>query len=71
MDKQKKSLICMYVDDFCGIKEESFNFYIERRYTIKKGRISRKHDEEIKGLPNDFWGDNVSAVTLLIGECVF
>lgn len=68
MDKQKKSLICMYVDDFCGIKEESFNFYIERRYTIKKGRISRKHDEEIKGLPNDFWGDNVSAVTLLIGE---
>lgn len=68
MDKQKKSLLCMYVDDFCGIKEESFNFYIERRYTISEGKISRKSDEEIKDFPKDFWGDNVSAVTLLIGE---
>lgn len=68
MDKQKKSLLYMYVDDFCGIKKESFNFYIERRYTIKEDKISRKSDEEIKGFPNDFWGDNVSAVTLLIGE---
>lgn len=58
----------MYVDDFCGIKEESFNFYIERRYTIRKGKISRKRDEEIIDFPTDFWGDNVSAVTLLIGE---
>ena len=68
MDKKRKTLLCMYVDDFCGIKKESFNFYMERRYTIKKGKISRKSDEEIKGLPIDFWGDNVSAVTLLIGE---
>ncbi len=68
MDNQKKLLLCMYVDDFCGIIEESFNFYIERRYTIKTGKISRKSDEEIRGFPNDFWGDNVSAVTLLIGE---
>ena len=58
----------MYVDDFCGIKEESFNFHIERRYTIKKGKISRKRDEEIIDFPTDFWGDNVSAVTLFIGE---
>ena len=68
MDKQNKSLLCMYVDDFCGIKEESFNFHIERRYTIRKGKISRKRDEEIIDFPTDFWGDNVSAVTLLIGE---
>lgn len=68
MDKYNKSLLCMYVDDFCGIKEESFNFYIERRYTIRKGKISRKRDEEIIDFPTDFWGDNVSAVTLLIGE---
>ncbi len=68
MNKQKKSLLCMYVDDFCGIKEESFNFCIERRYTIREGKISRKSDEEIKDIPKDFWGDNVSAVTLLIGE---
>lgn len=73
MDKQKKTLLCMYVDDFCGIKGESFNFYIERRYSIEKGRISRKSDEEIEGFPKYFWGingskTNVSAVTLLIGE---
>lgn len=68
MDKQRKTLLCMYVDDFCGIKKENFNFYIKRRYTINKGKISRKSDEEIKDLPNDFWGNNVSAVTLLIGE---
>lgn len=65
---KKKVLRCMYVDDFCGIKEESFNFSIERRYIIKKGKIDRKSDEEIKDFPKDFWGDNVSAVTLLIGE---
>ncbi len=68
MDKQNKSLLCMYVDDFCGIKKESFNFHIERRYTIRKDKISRKRDEEIIDFPTDFWGDNVSAVTLLIGE---
>lgn len=68
MDKQKKSLLCMYVDDFCGINKESFNFNIERRYTIKESKISRKSDEEIEDFPKDFWGDNVSAVTLLIGE---
>ncbi len=68
MDKQRKTLLCMYVDDFCGIKKESFNFFMERRYMIKRGKISRKSDEELKGLPTHFWGDNVSAVTLLIGE---
>lgn len=68
MDRQKKVLLCMYIDDFCGFKEESFNFYIERRYTFEEGRISRKNDEEIKNFPNNFWGNNVSAVTLLIGE---
>lgn len=68
MAKQKKVLLCMYVDDFCGIKEESFNFDIETRYTIKKGKINRKSDEEIEGFPKNFWGKNVSAVTLLIGE---
>lgn len=68
MNRQKKFLLCMYVDDFCGIKEESFNFYIERRYEIKKGRIRRKSDEEIENFPNDFWAKNISAVTLLIGE---
>ncbi len=78
MDRQKKVLLCMYVDDFCGFKEESFNFYIERRYVIEKGKIRRKSDEEIENFPNDFWRNNipennisknnVSAVTLLIGE---
>lgn len=68
MDKQKKSLLCMYVDDFCGIKKESFNFNIEKRYMIKKSKISTKSDDEIKGFPKNFWGDNVSAVTLIVGE---
>ena len=71
--KQKKTILCMYVDDFCGINKESFNFYIKRRYMIKEGEISRKSNEEIEDFPNDFWGitgsaANVSAVTLLIGE---
>ncbi len=68
MNRQKKFLLCMYVDNFCGIKEESFNFYIERRYAIEKGQIRRKSDEEIENFPNDFWEKNISAVTLLIGE---
>lgn len=68
MKKHKKSLLCMYVDDFCGFKGESFNFSIERRYIIEEGKINRKYDEEIEGFPKDFWGKNVSAVTLLIGE---
>lgn len=68
MAKQKKVLLCMYVEDFCGIKKESFNFDIETRYTIKEGKIRRKSDEEIEGFPKNFWGKNVSAVTLLIGE---
>lgn len=68
MNRQKKFLVCMYVDNFCGIKEESFNFYIKRRYAIEKGKIRRKSDEEIENFPNDFWAKNISAVTLLIGE---
>lgn len=73
MDRRKKVLLCMYIDDFCGFKEESFNFYIERRYVVEKGKIRRKSDEEIENFPNDFWKNNisknnVSAVTLLIGE---
>lgn len=68
MNEQKKSLLCMYVDDFCGIKKESFNFNIKRRYIIREGKISRKSNEEIEGFPKNFWGNNVSAVTLLIGE---
>lgn len=68
MKKHKKSLLWMYIDDFCGFKEASFNFSIKRRYMIKGDKISRKNDEEIEGFPKDFWGKNVSAVTLLIGE---
>lgn len=68
MNRQKKFLLCMYIDSFCGFKEESFNFYIERRYEIKKGEIRRKGEEEIENFPNDFWEKNISAVTLLIGE---
>lgn len=68
MNRQKKFLLCMYIDSFCGFKEESFNFCIERRYEIKKGEIRRKGEEEIENFPNDFWEKNISAVTLLIGE---
>lgn len=68
MNRQKKFLLCMYIDSFCGFKEESFNFYIERRYVVKEGEIRRKGEEEIKNFPNDFWAKNISAVTLLIGE---
>lgn len=65
----RKKLLCMYVENYCGIYNTSFNFDANRRYDflISEVGVEVNYDER-NDLPEDFWGNNISAVTLLIGE---
>ena len=74
MERNKKSLLYMYVADYCGFVDESFNFDLCDRYAFS----------EISGIPTvrkssdnldpeywrdaHFFGPGISALTLLIGE---
>lgn len=65
---EKKTLLFMYVDNYCGFVSESFNFDIKRRF-----RFDRRKNaicpcpEKIEGFPDNFFGEKISALTLLIG----
>lgn len=60
----------MYVDNFCGLEKECFNFDIKSRFVVSgAGDLSiRKVSDGLDGFPDDFFGENISALTLLIGE---
>lgn len=68
MNKERKTLLFMYVDNFCGIEQESFNFDVEQRFCVKNSNTIVPASSELKNFPKHFFGENVSALTLLIGE---
>ena len=68
MNKERKTLLFMYVDNFCGIKQESFNFDVQQRFCVKNSNTIVPASDELKNFPKHFFGENISALTLLIGE---
>lgn len=68
MNKERKTLLFMYVDSFCGIEHESFNFDVKQRFYVNKGNTIVPASDEFKNFPKHFFGENISALTLLIGE---
>lgn len=68
MNKERKTLLFMYVDNFCGIEQESFNFDVRQRFCVKNSNTIVPASDEFKNFPTHFFGDNISALTLLIGE---
>lgn len=58
----------MYVDSFCGIEQESFNFDVQQRFCVKNSNTIAPASDEFKNFPEHFFGENISALTLLIGE---
>lgn len=75
MDKgrkmNRKKLLFMYIGNSCGIQEEGFNFSTKEQFCVKK---SNNMYSILKGkgyqnvLPNNFWGERISDVNLLIGD---
>lgn len=68
MSKERKTLLFMYVGSFCGIEHESFNFDVKQRFYVNKGNTIVPASDELKNFPKHFFGENISALTLLIGE---
>ena len=68
MNKERKTLLFMYVDSFCGIEQESFNFDVQQRFCVKNSNTIVPASDELKNFPEHFFGENISALTLLIGE---
>lgn len=68
MNKERKTLLFMYVDSFCGIEQESFNFDVQQRFCVKNSNTIAPASDEFKNFPEYFFGENISALTLLIGE---
>lgn len=68
MNKERKKLLFMYVDSFCGIEHESFNFDVKQRFYVNSGDAIVPAFDELKNFPKHFFGENISALTLLIGE---
>lgn len=67
----RKMLLFMYIGDSYGIQEEEFNFSTKEQFCVKKENnkysISKmKMDKNL--LPNNFWGEKISDVNLLIGD---
>lgn len=68
MNKEKKTLLFMYVDNFCGFERESFNFDVQQRFCVKNSNTIVPASDGLEIFPTHFFGENVSALTLLIGE---
>ena len=68
MNKERRTLLFMYVDSFCGIEQESFNFDVQQRFCVKNSNTIFPTSDELKNFPEHFFGENISALTLLIGE---
>ena len=58
----------MYVDNFCGFEQESFNFDLKQRFCVKNSNTIVPASDGLEIFPTHFFGENVSALTLLIGE---
>lgn len=68
MNKERKTLLFMYVDSFCGIEQESFNFDMQQRFCVKNSNTIVPASDKLENFPEHFFGENISALTLLIGE---
>jgi len=69
MSSEKKTLLFMYVDNYYGFVSESFNFDIKRRFRFdRKKNTIRSCPETTEALLGDFFGEKISALTLLIGD---
>lgn len=69
MSSEKKTLLFMYVDNYYGFVSESFNFDIKRRFRFDHEKNTIYFClETTEGLPGDFFGEKISALTLLIGD---
>lgn len=71
----RKSLLYMYVENFCGLEHMGFNFAMyprflmsesSNKYTLRMEKTVTQYDEYWND--HSFFGENISALTLLIGE---
>lgn len=67
MSSEKKTLLFMYIDNYCGFMNESFNFDVKRRFQVNNDTIC-SCPEAMKDFPDNFFGEKISALTLLIGD---
>lgn len=67
----RKKLLFMYLADSSGIQEEGFHFSTKEQFCVKKdndGHLVLKKDRDKSALPDNFWGEKISDVNLLIGD---
>lgn len=66
----KKELLFMYVANFQGFQNVGFNFSPEEEFyaDIQKEKIVLNKAEYNRKLPDNFWGKNISAINLMIGD---
>lgn len=68
---RKKELVYMYISEFKGFFDSGFNFSGKENFYVQlqeDGNIILKKEPQDGKLPEDFWGKNISNISLLIGD---
>lgn len=68
---RKKELVYMYISEFNGFFDSEFNFSGKENFYVQlqeDGNIILKMESQDSKLPEDFWGENISNISLLIGD---
>lgn len=72
---KERKLLYMYVENYCGLHQVGFNFDLCDRYAVEPDEEDKLHLKSDVGALREhdwpetrFFGENISSVTLLIGE---
>lgn len=67
----KKSLVFMYIEENYGFFRQEFNFSTKVRFHVYEETKEQLHLMKMpneKALTDNFWGNNISEINLLVGE---
>lgn len=68
---RKKTLEFMYIEEAYGFHEQSFNFSTQEKFNVRMNddkELVLNTEAYANKLPHDFWGKNISEISLFVGE---
>lgn len=68
---KKKKLLYIYIDDNSGFFRQGINFSTKEQFCVREktgGHLYLKRYLDEKKLPDNFWANNISEISLLVGE---
>ncbi len=61
-------LLYVWIEDYKNIKNQGFNFSPKHWFYYDKKNKQLKHEEKNSNYPNNFFGENISNVTAIVGK---